>query len=64
MPYSENNRVRIDLGICCQVGACAAACPLEAITMADGFPHLIKNCADPCQDCCDICPSDAISMKD
>jgi flavoprotein len=64
MGFTENNRVKIDLDICAQGEACVASCPVEAIVMNDGYPHLFKNCEGPCQECCDVCPSEAVRMKD
>ncbi len=64
MCYSENNRVKIDLNICCQINACASVCPISAIEFnSERKPIFVKDCEAPCHDCVDVCPSSAISIK-
>lgn len=44
---------------CISCGACAAVCPVEAITEGDGqFVIDADKCID-CGSCCDACPVDA-----
>lgn len=48
---------------CIQCGACAAACPAEAISEGDGkFVIDAEKCVS-CGSCADGCPVEAISEK-
>ncbi len=54
---------KIDATLCTNCGLCAAECPVEAISEADGH-HVID--ADVCVDCgacVPVCPVEAISPE-
>ena len=49
---------------CVSCGACAAQCPVEAISEGDGDEHYVidaGSCID-CGSCADTCPTGAISQ--
>lgn len=54
----------IDAGLCSLCGACAAACPADALAMGSSGPFFAapENCTF-CGDCETLCPSAAIRCE-
>ncbi|MFP4497780.1 MAG: RnfABCDGE type electron transport complex subunit B [Vulcanimicrobiota bacterium] len=47
---------------CAGLGNCARACPVDAITMIDGRPHIDAEKCTGCGVCVKICPRDVLSL--
>lgn len=56
MPYKISND-------CISCGACAAECPVEAISVGDGRYVIDPERCISCGACADICPVDAPSQE-
>ena len=52
-----------DLDECIGCGACAAICPVDAVTMVDERPEVDTNWCIGCGVCAVSCPADVISIK-
>lgn len=48
---------------CISCGACAAECPVEAISEGDGKYEIDPNKCVDCGTCAGICPMEAISAE-
>lgn len=52
----------LNRGLCVGCGACATACPLNAIRMESGEPKLVSECNE-CQFCIKVCPGWEVPMS-
>ena len=55
--------VVVDEQECTGCGICADACPVEAISLADGVARIDHNECTECLTCVDECPVEAISEE-
>lgn len=53
--------VNIDTELCVGCGACADACPCEALTVEEVAEVDADLCVE-CGACVDVCPSEALSL--
>ena len=56
--------IQIDASLCTACGACAEACPRQAISIGDGVAQVADEVCDNCGRCEPVCPSDAILWVD
>ncbi len=55
----ERGAMGVDEGLCIGCGACEAACPFRAVTMAEGLPRICDLCQGAPR-CVARCPSGAL----
>lgn len=53
--------MEVDESICTKCGACASACPVDAIDVMDKGIEVSDSCTD-CGICEDVCPIGAITI--
>jgi len=53
---------KVDQELCTGCGACASACPFDAISFQDGTARIDENRCAGCAICARECPSDAIAV--
>lgn len=53
----------VDKDTCTGCESCVDACPVEAISMVDGFAEVSEDDCIDCGACVGECPVEAISMK-
>lgn len=58
MPQVSHYNLVVDTDLCVKCGACAARCPLYAITMTDDGPQVDAKCVR-CGQCATVCPVEA-----
>lgn len=59
---ASNYYVRVDTELCTGVGTCIDRCPMDALSMENGFAAVKLNRCIGCGLCVPVCPEDAISM--
>lgn len=52
---------KIDSGSCISCGACAAECPVDAISQGDGYYVIDAGKCIDCGQCTAVCPVECIS---
>jgi aryl-alcohol dehydrogenase-like predicted oxidoreductase len=62
IPDLSNKRIRIDAGDCEGCGACAKACPNNAISMPNGIAEINSKVCLTCGYCAPVCPTRALIM--
>lgn len=50
---------RINKEKCILAGHCISACPVGAIEMKDGYPHINEDVCISCGSCAAVCPASA-----
>lgn len=53
----------IDKNVCIGCGACASACPVEAISLDKGYAEIDESKCIKCGTCEGICPVGAIDLS-
>jgi len=54
---------KIDEKVCVSCGACAAECPVDAISQGDGAYVIDADICIDCGQCVPVCPVDCISAE-
>jgi len=60
-PAGSMGEPSVEMALCDLCGACAAACPANAISVAGSVEISLGQCVF-CEACCDACPKQAMRM--